>query len=127
MLSLLLITTIKLLMNFNHWDLVDQLWVYIVNTVEDVLKSGYGFTFFPDQPIKFDLKTIDYNSMLVMIDDGEVTNQLVDKRVFLSSLLESADRFYSLLSFYFDGIVNYEYELEQINSLKSMLPELTKD
>lgn len=65
--------------------------------------------------------------MLVMIDDGEVTNQLVDKRVFLSSLLESADRFYSLLTFYFDGIVNYEYELEQINSLKSMLPELTKD
>jgi len=112
------------IMNFNHWDLVDQLWAYLINTVEELLKNNEGSTFFPEQPIKFKLKTIASNSILVTIDDGKETNQLVDKRAFLSKLLTSAERFYSLLNFYFSENVDYKSELNQINSLKLRLDEL---
>lgn len=116
----------NLLMGFNHWDLIDQLWAYLINTVEEVLINNESSTFFPDQPIKFTLKTISSHSILVTIDDGKETSQLVDKRTFLSKLLTSAERFYSLLNFYFNGNVDYKSELYQINSLKLKLNELKK-
>lgn len=45
------------IMDRSAWDLVDQLWAYMVNGIEDVAAGRSFFTYFPDQPLelRFDL------------------------------------------------------------------------
>lgn len=38
-----------------EWDLVDQLWGYLLNLCENVAKGEKGKTYFPDQPIELEL------------------------------------------------------------------------
>ncbi|MFD2698983.1 hypothetical protein ACFSVM_00745 [Paenibacillus shunpengii] len=43
------------LLDVTLWDLVDQLWAYILNVIENLMNLGEGETYFPDQPVKLRL------------------------------------------------------------------------
>lgn len=44
------------LLGFEDWDLVDQLWAYLLDGLFSVFQSGKPFEiFFPDQPLKLQL------------------------------------------------------------------------
>ena len=47
----------EIILGFQQWDLVDQLWTYIIEAIELIIydKDEAGF-FFPDQPIKVQIK-----------------------------------------------------------------------
>jgi len=47
------------LLGFEDWDLVDQLWAYLLDGLFSVFKSGKPFEiFFPDQPLKLQLSRV---------------------------------------------------------------------
>ncbi|MFC7743159.1 hypothetical protein ACFQXA_22635 [Nocardiopsis composta] len=40
------------------WDLVDQLWAYILNMLEELGEKDSAKTFFPDQPVELVFRRI---------------------------------------------------------------------
>src|SRR5947208_1561419 len=48
----------KFILDFIMWDLVDQLWTYLIRMIEDTLNTGCAETYFPDQPIKLEMRKI---------------------------------------------------------------------
>ena len=53
------------------WDLVDQLWVYILNILEDLHSNGSGESYFPDQPLKFSFARIPGNRIKIESFPGQ--------------------------------------------------------
>lgn len=100
-----------------HWDLVDQLWAYLLNVAEEVLNSGKGETYFPDQPLKLHMKTISNDLMLYNLDTQNKI--LLPKQVFFSALLTGVLAFFESL----DRVYDYHYhnELNKIKDLKNKI------
>lgn len=84
------------ILDFRCWDLVDQLWVYLIDAIYEMLNKKRETKFyFPDQPLEFKMKEIsDYN---ILLSVGEKKYN-VNKRDFLTSLLDSAEKFFLILS-----------------------------
>lgn len=106
------------LMDFRYWDLVDQLWAYLVNVTEDLILKGEGSTYFPDQPVNLILRKTTENLLLFSIEGSEVSTSLLPKKEFLFSLLQGAEEFFSCLTDTFRFDCDYSYQLERIMKLK---------
>src|SRR5699024_1262004 len=66
-----------LIMDFSLWDLVDQLWCYFIQLLEEVLQTGYGMTYFPEQPIKMEMKVVSNDLLLFSLDEGRKIRELL--------------------------------------------------
>ncbi|MEW9676885.1 hypothetical protein ABRT01_11990 [Lentibacillus sp. L22] len=108
----------KLLMDCSLWDLVDQLWSYIIKLVEDVIHTGYGVTYFPDQPVKVEIKVISKDLVLFTLDEGKITGETLPMHEFINALLNSAENFFSRLTSYFEDDIDFSYELSKIKSIR---------
>lgn len=83
------------MLGFQHWDLVDQLWVYLITSVEQLIDGKQYFSFyFPDQPLKFEIKAISSTLLLVSVD-GKTC--IVDRNEFFTQILEDARHFFFVL------------------------------
>ncbi|WP_201319378.1 hypothetical protein [Paenibacillus sp. EPM92] len=102
------------ILDFTHWDLVDQLWSYIIDLVEKFESFGNAETYFPDQPIRLELKRINTNLMVVCVDESKHT---VESSVFLEKLLDSAEIFFTSMHQYFN-INTYSAQLQKIELLR---------
>ena len=40
----------------DHWDLIDQLWIYIINGIESAIAGREYIASFPDSPVKLSFK-----------------------------------------------------------------------
>ena len=108
------------IITFRHWDLVDQLWSYLLNLVKEVLEKKEGEMFFPDQPIKLEMKEIYNNCLLLTIDNSSYQLVMND---FFKKIIESAEIFFRKLSEYDKFNKKYIFELNLINELKKELNE----
>lgn len=43
------------ILNKEEWDLVDQLWIYLINAIEQAMSSSGAEFMFPDQPIQISI------------------------------------------------------------------------
>ncbi|WP_041819460.1 hypothetical protein [Heyndrickxia coagulans] len=111
----------QFIMDFSMWDLVDQLWSYFIKLVEDVLQTGYGTTFFPDQPIKIEMKNISQDKVLFRLAEGEIISVALPRQDFLITILKSAHMFFNKLMSSFDENVNYSYEINKIKEIQAQL------
>lgn len=85
----------EVLMGFEQWDLVVALWTYILEAIRELLKGENSVNFyFPDQPIKVQMKKIPNNRLLISVDRKKVT---VDESEFLDSALTGAHHFFEIL------------------------------
>lgn len=109
------------LMDFSLWDLVDQLWSYLINLVEDVVQSGYGMTYFPDQPVKIEMKVISKDLLLFTLDEGKIIREILPMQEFINALLKSAEIFFSHFMGYFERKIDFSYELNKIKTLQEKL------
>lgn len=109
----------RFIMGYDLWDLVDQLWNYFINLVEDVKHNDCGVFYFPDQPIKVELKSVSTDSLLFTIDEGRIATESLPKQEFINALLNGAENFFSKLSFYFGDHINAQHELDEIQRIKS--------
>lgn len=76
----------------SHWDLVDQLWVYIISGIEKVLALEEYSTFFPDQPLSLAFRPLP--SGLVEVKVGS-ERHVLNTDVFCVSLTEGAGKFFT--------------------------------
>lgn len=110
-----------LIMDFSLWDLVDQLWCYFIQLLEEVLQTGYGMTYFPEQPIKMEMKVVSNDLLLFSLDEGRKIRELLPMQEFMTAILKGAENFYSSFTSYFDRKIDFSYELNKIHDIKVQL------
>lgn len=108
----------KTIMGPTEWDLIDQLWAYILNMIEEVLINKHAETMFPDQPLKFSF-TLFESEVLVRLGHQKY---MLPKDALFNSLLNNAYAFFHLYQVLFDHDHKLvEYELNKIEELKKSL------
>ena len=114
----------EILLGFQQWDLVDQLWTYIIEAIELIIydKEEVGF-FFPDQPIKVQIKKMYNHYVLFSVDKNSI---LVEKNEFFSSLLDGAERFFGILK-YVDSSDLMAHSEKMLKKICSCKKEILKD
>lgn len=111
----------SVIMDFTYWDIIDQLWAYLINSIEDYIKSQESEIYFPDQPIKLKMKAINKNLVLFSIESNDGIQLTLPKQELFQSLLDSGEAFFLRLQDYFDGGLDYSNEIEQINALRNKM------
>ena len=83
----------EVILDFQLYDLIDQLWSYIIDLVKTYLVTGYASCYFPDQPILLELINITNNSNLIElhVDDKKF---IFPQKKFLHALLVGAKHFF---------------------------------
>lgn len=74
-----------------HWDLVDQLWVYIVEGLVKLSRNEVYESSFPDQPLLLRLEPV--SDYCVKVTIGEKAYN-VDRKAFISVMKEGAVQFF---------------------------------
>ena len=76
------------LFNQAMWDLVDQLWDYVVQGLESIEKGKPFKIFFPDQPLDIVFTHLYDDMIKISVDEGQYT-VVVDRKEFAKSILGS--------------------------------------
>lgn len=81
------------------WDPVDQLWVYIIDTLEDLHSNGSGESYFPDQPLKFSFVRLSENMIRIDSFPGQDHyTAVVDAKTLLSELRHAGLLFFESIA-----------------------------
>lgn len=70
------------IMGFKQWDLVEHLWSYLIDAIDELICGKQETSFlFPDQPLKMTLSTkkMSRNRLLIIIGENKY---IVEKRNF---------------------------------------------
>jgi hypothetical protein len=103
------------LFRVSQWDMLDQLWAYILNLFEEYLTEGRSSVFFPDQPIEIKMKK-DNRKILLSIEDRTF---LVSEVEFIHCMLNEAEVFFKTIEEYRLG--NYSNELAQVERIRQRM------
>ena len=97
------------ILGFKEWDMIDQLWSYFINAIEELFENQNDVSFyFPDQPLEVKMQVISQEQILLSIA-GEKT--YFNKDELLLTLLKGAENFFDILKECPD-----EYLVEQSNN-----------
>ncbi|WP_163113869.1 hypothetical protein [Bacillus velezensis] len=107
------------LLDVTMWDLVDQLWAYFLNLIEETIETGESETYFPDQPLLLKMKSISNDMLLFEIDEKQKV--LLPKLDFFETLLKNAKSFFETINFVLGESCDYEYELNKIDELQAKI------
>lgn len=77
-------------MGIKYWDLIDQLWSYFINMLEEYKMFGRAETYFPDMPVKIEFIKLQHGMIKFVISDSSFV--LPEKELF-SELLNHATFF----------------------------------
>lgn len=108
----------QLLLDHRYWDLVDQLWAYILNLVDEVLQKGEGSVCFPDQPVELGLKLVHQDWLIFSVKDSQNARYLLPRHDFLTALVLGAEQFFNGMINAFGLTGQYARELEKVKRLK---------
>jgi hypothetical protein len=98
-----------------HWDLVDQLWAYIVNGLGELKDKGEYATYFPDQPLRLALKRIGRDRIEITVGDAR---QIVPASAFFASIAEGGRLFFSrMLALVPEGVVTWQRYLDELDRI----------
>ena len=111
----------EIYLDINNWDLVDQLWSYILNIIEEYLESGCGEMNFPDSPNVIAMEKLYGNNLKFSIITDKKRTTVLNENIFLNILLEKADEFFKAISV----LMHYGNESlcgqERIQNIKKIL------
>jgi hypothetical protein len=57
----------KVILDQSLWDYVPEMWAYIARAADECDRTGYGSTYFPDQPVLFELRKADPHRTVVSV------------------------------------------------------------
>ncbi len=98
-----------------HWDLVDQLWVYVVEGLVTLSRDETYECSFPDQPLHFRL--VPHSDYYIDVTIGE-TSYRVDRVTFISAMKEGAERFFTTIKSLCPGSTDtWDRYLEEVQSM----------
>ncbi len=112
----------EVILDFNLWDYVDQLWAYILNLIEEFILNGSSEILFPDQPAKIKVKKISDEYMIVVLETNTRYTWTLPSKEFLIALLNESE-------FFFKSITKslrlteeqYSFEINKIQELKEKI------
>ena len=110
----------QVLLDLDDWDLIDQLWSYILNLIVEYSKNGKSEIYFPDCPAKIRMKKMyDNYLMFSTVTDvpGKEKKILIDEKEILEILLNKANDFFSAISILKDY---KDYSLREIKRIKKI-------
>lgn len=84
----------QVIFNKEHWDLIDQLWIYIVDGLLMIQNGNEYDTFFPDQPLR--LRIVPITKYLVEVTVGNKSMK-IDRLAFVSTLASGAVEFFNAM------------------------------
>jgi hypothetical protein len=104
------------LLNEGHWDLVDQLWAYLIDGLVESLDSGKAFEcFFPDQPLKLRIQPMTWNELVFTV--GEDSTR-ASKGSFIEAIATGGKEFFTrMIPLIPSGIVTWQSYLGKCESL----------
>ena len=79
-----------------HWDLVDQLWCYIIAGINAISKGNPFKTMFPDQPLLMEFAPLSAYALSVTIGDNSYK---VNRSIFIKEMCEEALYFFEKLNY----------------------------
>jgi len=77
-----------------QWDLVDQLWAYIVEGLVKLSRNEVYESTFPDQPLRLRLEPISAHCVRVTIGDDAYN---LDRSTFVAVMTHGAKRFFAAM------------------------------
>lgn len=108
------------ILDFRYWDLVDQLWSYLIEGLNEILNGNKNVKFyFPDQPIEFKMQEISGELLLLTIKEKKF---VVNRQEFVVAALKEAKKFYKIL-----GKCSNEYVVEQSKDELRKIGEIVND
>lgn len=111
----------SILLDAIQWDLIDDLWAYILNLIGEMLEQRYAECYFPDQPLL--MSFTDQKNFILFALYGGKKKWLLPKQEFLHALLDAAEHFFIQMKVYFPNN-QYDVELKQIEELRLRLQVL---
>jgi hypothetical protein len=105
-----------------QWDLVDQLWIYIVNGLESVVNDNTYQSSFPDSATELRLQPITTANLIKMtIGDKSIT---YNSQELGNALLDGATHCLRELSRIMGNSDLYQEEFEQIKQVRAKFAEI---
>ena len=102
------------IMGFKQWDLIDHLWSYMIDAIDELICGKQEISFmFPDQPLKMTLSTERKNKNRLLITIGE-NKYTVEKAEFILELLFAASKFYEYLEQCDASVMNRKNKIQEI-------------
>ena len=106
-------------MGLRHWDYVDQLWAYLVDTFVKFRATGQAETTFPDQPLEFRLARRGPLVLLSLGYKGEYRRATVDEKKLAAAFVDAATHFFlNMIRLLPDEAVVYHESLQGVASLR---------
>ncbi len=106
----------KYLISQEQWDLVDLLWIYLVDGIESVIDGTDYSSSFPDSSVELSFKQTEFQDKIEMTVDDE--SIVCDRQELINTLLDGAE--YCLIEI--SRLINdrnfYQVEIDKIQSLK---------
>jgi hypothetical protein len=110
------------IMGQEQWDLIDQLWIYIVNGLEQVVNAKPYQSSFPDSSTALSLQPITAANLITMtVADKSIT---YNSQELGNALLDGATHCLTELSRIMGQPDLYREELERINHVRTKLTEM---
>ena len=111
-----------IMMGFTLFDSVDQLWAYLLNMIEELLKSKKAKTYFPDQPIEVIMEVVSDQDLIFSLDVHTVSKWKLPTYEFLKALLLGAKDFFEkmILLLGKDG-ETYLHDLRRVRELEKKI------
>jgi hypothetical protein len=101
------------------WDLVDQLWAYVVTMLHELREHGHAETYFPDQPLKLWFERIGGSRVLVASEPSSGPRKAVaDEGEFIAALAAAAVEFFTAMQTLTRSGTDYRHELDRAAALR---------
>lgn len=82
----------ELIIGLKQWDLIDQLWIYLIDAIGEILNGKKEISFwFPDQPIEVKLFDFSNGNVMLTIDNKKIFEE---KNYLFKQLLDAASSFF---------------------------------
>lgn len=106
----------KEILGVRYWDYIPDLWAYILNVIEEYLEEGIGKCYFPDQPVRIQLKQLKNKKIQFLFDNDDHVLEF-EQKMLLGIFLNRAEVFFYVLVKELD-LTGYSYQIEKIQKLK---------
>jgi hypothetical protein len=108
-------------------DLIDQLWDYLLNLTLEAIEHKESTYYFPDQPVRMNLKILHKGFVLFSIEDK---NWCLPKKEFFLALVQGCTEFYKqmILGLSKETVTRYAYDkgYEQAEEDRSVILDYLK-
>lgn len=109
------------LFTLENWDLVDQLWGYLVDGLVHVRDGQEFATRFPDNPAQIVMKrSADKRNVVMQVSDPETRIVRARYGEFMQTMTEGAREFFEHLTRFLPRS-DFDFLFEQLNSLEEHL------